>query len=146
MFKWLKKKIKSSLLHLLNLQIFINSLRLSKIMVIIIYLLIIIKEADIFSNHLKKMMFLKRSLHFHQYSQRPRIKIYQSNKIAKLNHYLMELKMIIKILLTQTIFSNLNLFLKIHHLKIENSKNLNHSNNILDQFHQTIKIKLVYKI
>ena len=58
----------------------------------------------------------------------------------------MELKMIIKILLTQTIFSNQNLFLKIHHLKIENSKNLNHSNNILDQFHQTIKIKQVYKI
>lgn len=60
MFRWHRIRIKSSLLHLISLIIFKSSLRLSKIMVIIIFSLIIIKEEDIFSNLLRKMMFSKR--------------------------------------------------------------------------------------
>lgn len=60
MFRWHRIRIKSSLLHLISLPIFKSSLRLSKIMVITIFSLIIIKEGGIFSNLLRKMMFSKR--------------------------------------------------------------------------------------
>ena len=146
MFRWLRKRIRSLSLHLSNLQTFRNSLRLSKIMVIIIFLLIIIKEVDIFFNILRRMMFSMHLLLFRQFQQRQRIKIFQLNKIAKLNRYLPAVEMNIKMLLIQAIFCKQNLYLRIYLLKKGNSKSLSLFSNISVRFKILVKINLVYKI